>query len=96
MHTDAFFASINAAQSPAGLSPALQALWWCARGDWDASHGIAQDDHSRDGSWVHAHLHRVEGDLGNAAYWYARARRPVCHDDLDAERRAMVAELLGE
>ncbi|WP_414659998.1 hypothetical protein [Horticoccus sp. 23ND18S-11] len=62
---------------PAGASLAVHALWHDARGDWAAAHGCAQDDHSRDGSWVHAYLHRKEGDDGNAGYWYARARQPV-------------------
>ena len=62
---------------PAGLSGALQGLWHDARGDWDGAHQCAQDDHSRDGSWVHAYLHRKEGDSGNAGYWYSRAGRPM-------------------
>ncbi len=72
---------------PAGLSLPLQALWHDARGDWEAAHGCAQDDHGRDGSWVHAYLHRKEGDLGNAGYWYARAGRqaPARSVTLEAE-----------
>ena len=65
------------AAPPAGTSLALQALWHDARGDWESAHGCAQDDHSRDGSWVHAYLHRKEGDVGNAGYWYSRAGRPL-------------------
>jgi hypothetical protein len=65
------------AAPPGELSQALQALWHDARGDWDAAHGCAQAEPGRDGSWVHAFLHRKEGDLGNAGYWYARAGRPV-------------------
>ena len=94
MTPDAFFASLSAPRPPDGLSDALRALWWCARGDWDAAHGIAQDDHSRNGSWVHAHLHRVEGDLGNAGYWYARAGRPANREPLETERLSIVEELL--
>ncbi|MEO6244954.1 MAG: hypothetical protein ABIQ12_05930 [Opitutaceae bacterium] len=55
----------------------MQALWHDARGDWEQAHKCAQDDHSRDGSWVHAYLHRKEGDRGNAGYWYARAGRTM-------------------
>ena len=62
---------------PRELSPALQALWHDARGYWDAAHACAQVDEGREGAWVHAYLHRKEGDLGNAGYWYARAGRPV-------------------
>ena len=82
-------------QPPDGLSAALQALWWMARGDWDRAHTVAQEDASREGSWVHAHLHRVEGDEGNAGYWYARAGRPPAHHGLEAERDAIVAALLA-
>ena len=60
-----------------GLPPLLAALWWDARGDWVRAHEIAQSVETADGSWVHAYLHRKEGDLGNADYWYRRAgRRP--------------------
>jgi hypothetical protein len=61
--------------APADLTPALRALWHDAKGDWAAAHACVQDDASRDGAWVHAYLHRKEGDLGNAGYWYARAGR---------------------
>ncbi len=83
-------------EPPAGLSDVLLALWWSARGDWPRAHELAQRDGSAAGSWVHAHLHRVEGDEGNAAYWYARARRPMADGALEAERDAIVAELLRE
>ncbi|KAB0681831.1 hypothetical protein [Aureimonas leprariae] len=72
------------------LSAAIQRL---ENGDWDGAHAAVQDDPSADAAWIHAHLHRVEGDLGNAAYWYRRAGRPVESGDLDAERRA-IAEAL--
>lgn len=60
---------------PDDIPPLLQALLLDAAGDWDNAHNIAQGDGSPDGSWVHAYLHRVEGDLGNASYWYRSARR---------------------
>jgi hypothetical protein len=63
--------------APSGQSLAAQALWHDARGDWERAHNCAQDDHSRDGSWVHAYLHRKEGDLGNAGYWYSRAGKKI-------------------
>lgn len=80
---------------PPDLSLALQALWHDARGDWERAHHCAQDDHGRDGSWVHAYLHRKEGDLGNAGYWYSRAGRkmPAATVTLDAEWEAMAREL---
>lgn len=83
-------------EPPAGLSLALQALWHDARGDWERAHGCAQDDHSREGSWVHAYLHRKEGDGGNAGYWYQRANRkmPPATTSLATEWAAMARELL--
>ena len=63
------------AAQPAGLGGALKALWHDARGDWTAAHDAAQADKGKAGAWVHAYLHRKEGDGGNAGYWYARAGR---------------------
>ena len=85
------------AAPPAGASLPLQALWHDARGDWDAAHNAAQDEHGRDGSWVHAYLHRKEGDLGNAGYWYSRAGRkmPAQSVTLEAEWEAIARELAG-
>lgn len=82
-------------QPPHHLDPALQALWWMCRGDWERAHTVAQADGSADGAWVHAHLHRVEGDEGNARYWYARAARVPPQQSLEAERAAIVAALLA-
>jgi len=77
------------------LAGPLLALWWDARGDWDRAHEVAQDVGDADGAWVHAYLHRKEGDLSNAAYWYSRARRPAAKDDLAAEWERIVSELLA-
>lgn len=65
------------AAPPADASPAIQALWHDARGDWEKAHACVQDDAGRDAAWVHAYLHRKEGDVGNAGYWYARAGRTM-------------------
>jgi hypothetical protein len=78
------------------LPPALAALWRDRRGQWDAAHTAAQAAGDRDGDWVHAYLHRKEGDLGNAAYWYRRAGRPVAEGDLDTEWDAIAAALLAK
>jgi hypothetical protein len=67
----------------------LQALGLAAGDDWGAAHALVQDDPSPEAAWVHAHLHRVEGDLGNAGYWYRRAGKPVAKGDLAEERRAI-------
>lgn len=83
------------AKAPADLGPALAALWHLARGEWDAAHGCAQSDGGRDGSWVHAHLHRVEGDLANAGYWYRRANLPASEASLDDEWEEIATALLA-
>jgi hypothetical protein len=78
----------------ATLPPLLRALWHDARGEWDAAHHLAQDIDDADGAWVHAYLHRKEGDTGNAAYWYERAKQPVPTDSLSAEWDRIAAALL--
>ena len=81
---------------PAALNAPLAALWWAKKGDWDKAHKLVQDEQSMDAAWVHAYLHRVEGDLGNAGYWYAQARKPAALGDLDAEWTAVVTTLLSQ
>jgi hypothetical protein len=90
-----FKASRSAASPAPELDPPLAALWWAAKGNWDQAHKIVQDEDSGDAAWVHAYLHRVEGDLGNAGYWYRQAGKPVAKDSLESEWEAMVAALLG-
>ncbi|WP_119420387.1 hypothetical protein [Desertibaculum subflavum] len=80
---------------PAGLAPALEALWWDGKGDWDKAHERAQADSGADGAWVHAYLHRKEGDLANAGYWYREAGRAAAQGPLEAEWAAIAAALLG-
>ncbi|MDO9706958.1 hypothetical protein [Paracraurococcus lichenis] len=87
-------AARDGAAPPAGLSGPLQALWWEARGDWDAAHAAAQAGEDAESAWVHAHLHRREGDLANADYWYRRAGRRRPDLSLDAEWSAIAAALL--
>lgn len=69
---------------------ALQSLWLDAKGDWEDSHNIAQDLQSQMGSWIHAYLHRKEGDKWNAGYWYRRANKPFPEYSLDEELRVLV------
>jgi len=90
-----FEQSLTQAAPPAGLPAALQALWHERRGHWDRAHQIAQEIDSPDGAWVHAYLHRREGDRSNATYWYRQARRPVARGNLDDEWRAIVEALLA-
>ncbi len=72
-------------------NPLIRALELDKAGDWDEAHSIAQDIHSADGSWLHAYLHRKEGDLGNAAYWYSRADKQVPEDTLEDEWNRLYA-----
>lgn len=71
---------------PPAFSPEQQVLWHARRGDWEQAHDIAQDIATPDGSWLHAYLHRQEGDLGNAAYWYHRADQPVPSSELSLDQ----------
>lgn len=89
-------ASLSASTPPPGLPPALVALWHDAKGDWHAAHLVAQDVEDKDGAWVHAYLHRKEGDDGNAAYWYRRAAQPVAKLSLEAEWDQIATALLAE
>lgn len=73
---------------------ALKALWFDAKGDWEASHNIAQDMHNELGSWMHAYLHRKEGDRFNAGYWYRQAGRSYPKISLEEELREMVGFVL--
>ena len=79
---------------PVHVNSLLTALWHDARGDWNAAHNIAQDIHSREGSWIHAYLHRKEGDAGNAAYWYSKAGRKVSSLTLEQEWDELVTAFL--
>jgi hypothetical protein len=96
MTFEEFERSLGAATPPDGLSAPLTALWHDGRGDWDRAHTVAQDVDDATGAWVHAYLHRKEGDRSNAGYWYRHARRPPASGDLNQEWRAIVQALLGE
>ncbi|MCK1286637.1 hypothetical protein IVB41_22220 [Bradyrhizobium sp. 44] len=91
----AYIGSLDGAAPPPDLSAPLAGLWWAAKGDWDQAHRIVQDESSREAAWVHAYLHRVEGDLGNAGYWYRQAGQPVATDSLEAEWQRIVDALGG-
>ncbi len=72
----------------------LQALWHDSHGDWERAHALCQEAKSCDGDWVHAYLHRKEGDASNAGYWYARAGRPLPSASLEAEWTVIVSAFL--
>ena len=94
MNIEAFRASLDGDAPP--LSSPLLALWHAARGDWDEAHRIVQADGGADAAWVHAHLHRARGELGNARYWYRKAGRPEPGGDAESEREAITSALLDE
>jgi hypothetical protein len=94
MTLDELRLSLAQAEPSTSLSPLLRALWLDARGDWTGAHHIAQDDDSREGAWVHAFLHRKEGDNGNAAYWYRRASRAPATGGLGDEWEVIARALL--
>jgi hypothetical protein len=94
MKFEDFNRSLTNKAPPAGLTPALTALWWAGKDDWDEAHRIVMAEEDADCAWVHAYLHRLEGDLGNAGYWYRQAARPVATDSLESEWQRIVSALI--
>jgi hypothetical protein len=96
MHLEEFRNSLVSDRPPEELSLSLAALWWDAKGAWKKAHESAQQDEGPAGAWVHAYLHRKEGDLSNAGYWYQRAGKPVPCISLDKEWAEIINSLAGE
>ncbi len=95
MTKDEFLASVQSNERPPeSLSRGLQSLWHASKGDWEKAHIVAQDIPGPDGSWIHANLHREEGDLGNARYWYARAGKSESNAAIEVERLEIIETLL--
>lgn len=94
MSFEEFKSSLSTGKPPDELAPLLRAMWFAGRNDWNTAHEIAQEINTNDGSWVHAYLHRVEGDLGNASYWYSCAGKPVSRVSLDEEWDQITRALL--
>lgn len=95
MNAQGFRASLEQAAPPTGLGVPLEALWWAGKGEWHRSHDLLQDQDDANGSaWVHAWLHREEGDLPNARYWYGRANKPPSDASLPDEWDEIAAGLL--
>jgi hypothetical protein len=91
----AFKASLAEAKPADGLAPALAALWWAGKDQWDTAHRIVMvEEGDKSCAWVHAHLHRIEGDLDNARYWYRRAGRSAASGSLAEEWTAIAQALL--
>jgi hypothetical protein len=95
MTPSAFKRSLSGKNPPPGISSALAALWWAANDDWDKAHGIVMSEDGADCAWIHAYLHRVEGDRENARYWYRQAHREAATGDLAAEWVMIAEALLG-
>ena len=86
--------SVSASEPPDGLAPAVQALWWDAKGDWARAHGLVDELETPDGMAVHAYLHRKEGAEWNANYWYDRAGRRFHRTALEDEWQSLAEGLL--
>jgi hypothetical protein len=83
-------------EPPRQSNPALAGLWWDAKGDWKRAHEAAQQDEGPAGAWVHAYLHRKEGDVANAGYWYKRADKTPATVALEQEWLDIANALVGE
>src|SRR5258708_1693969 len=88
-------ASLSDAAARVSRSPPLSALWSASKGNWATAHKIAMNEETSEAAWVHAYLHRVEGDFGNAGYWYRQAGQPAEKDSLEAEWARITAALGG-
>ena len=96
MTLEEFRKSLNSERPPEDLTLSLAALWWDAKGDWTKAHESAQQDEGAAGAWVHAYLHRKEGDVSNAGYSYGRAGKPLARMSLDEEWSEIVNALVNE
>lgn len=90
-----FKESLTNQQPPTDLSQNLIALWYDAKGNWDKAHDIVQLTSGYDGDWIHAYLHRKEGDLSNASYWYSRIGRSRPDKSLEEEWEELASHLLA-
>lgn len=96
MNFSTFQQSFEQETPPPSLSSALQALWYDAQGNWEKAHDLAQNIENANGAWIHAYLHRKEGDLPNAGYWYRRAGQSQPSLSLEDEWEQITRHLLGD
>jgi hypothetical protein len=95
MTYEEFQSSLTAESPPQDLPPLAAAMWWDAKGDWARAHEIAQELNTADAAWVHAYLHRKEGETSNAAYWYGKAGKPLCLTTFKEEWIEIVQRMIG-
>jgi len=91
-----FKQSTFSAKKPDGLNPLLDSLWEAKAGNWDTAHKIVQDIGDKNASWIHAWLHRVDGDNSNAQYWYSRAGKSFFHGSLEEEWDSITRRLMHD
>ncbi|MCK0191836.1 hypothetical protein [Arenibacter sp. F20364] len=91
-----FEQSLSLQAPPPDWNETIQAMWFDAKGDWESSHNIAQDMHDTNGSWIHAYLHRKEGDKFNAGYWYRMAGKNFPVISLEEEQQQLVEYFLAQ
>ena len=95
MNLEEFLATVGGGtEPPIELDETLKALWWAEKGNWERAHTVVQNIETSDGSWIHANLHREEGDSGNARHWYSRAGKPESSLSVEEERHAIIRTLL--
>jgi len=94
MTLSSFKESLSASEPPQAVSAYLKALWYDAKGEWDKAHKLIQDVEDKDAAWIHAYLHRKEGDIGNADYWYRRAGKGRPTLSLEEEWEELVKSLV--
>lgn len=95
MKLSSFKQSLSGTETPENLSVYLKALWYDAKGEWDKSHNLIQDVNDKNASWIHAYLHRKEGDNANADYWYSRAGKTKPSISLEKEWEEIVEAFLS-
>lgn len=95
MELNNFVLSLQEPAPPVSVSLYLQALWYDGKGNWNKAHDLIQDVEDSTAAWIHAYLHRKEGDNGNARYWYHRAGKKFPALSLQEEWEEIVGELLG-
>ena len=94
MNLQTFKESLSASQPPAIVSGYIKALWYDAKGDWDKAHKLMADINDKNASWIHAYLHRKEGDISNADYWYSKAGKSRPTTSLNTEWEQIASTLL--